>query len=140
MTEGSLSLEKMQVVGGCILAVMTLAAAAFTSLWIAWSVLVGGIISIFSFWIANKGILKLVESVTSLGSLDDRKAQSRQEQKGYLLRFWLRIIIIGVVLMVLIKSQMVNIFGLILGLSTVVLTVTFISVKVARHYFFRGRR
>lgn len=139
MTEGSLSLEKMQVVGGCILAVMTLAAAAFTSLWIAWSVLVGGIISIFSFWIANKGILKLVESVTSLGSLDDRKAQSRQEQKGYLLRFWLRIIIIGVVLMILIKGQMVNIFGLILGLSTVVLTVTFISVKVVWDYFFRGR-
>lgn len=139
MTEGSLSLEKMQVVGGCILAVMTLAAAAFTSLWIAWSVLVGGIISIFSFWIANKGILRLVESVTSLGSLDDRKAQSRQEQKGYLLRFWLRIIIIGVVLMILIKGQMVNIFGLILGLSTVVLTVTFISVKVVWDYFFRGR-
>lgn len=139
MTEGSLSLEKMQVVGGCILAIMTLAAAAFTSLWIAWSVLVGGIISIFSFWIANKGVLRLVESVTSLGSLDDRKAQSRQEQKGYLLRFWLRIIIIGVVLMILIKGQMVNIFGLILGLSTVVLTVTFISIKVAWDYFFRGR-
>lgn len=129
----------MQVVGGCILAIMTLAAAAFTSLWIAWSVLVGGIISIFSFWIANKGVLRLVESVTSLGSLDDRKAQSRQEQKGYLLRFWLRIIIIGIVLTVLIKGQMVNIFGLILGLSTVVLTVAFISMKVAWDYFFRGR-
>ena len=122
MTEGSLSLEKMQVVGGCLLAVMTLAAAIFGSLWFAWSVLVGGIISMCSFWIANKGVLKLVGAVTSLGSLDDRKAQSKQEQKGYLLRFWLRIIIIGVVLMILIKGQMVNIFGLILGLSTVVLT------------------
>ena len=122
MTEGSLSLEKMQVVGGCLLAVMTLAAAIFGSLWFAWSVLVGGIISMCSFWIANKGVLKLVGAVTSLGSLDDRKAQSKQEQKGYLLRFWLRIIIIGVVLMILIKGQMVNIFGLILGLSVLPLT------------------
>lgn len=139
MTEGSLSLEKMQVIGGCILAVMTLVSAIFVSLLFAWSVLVGGIISIFSFWIANKGILRLVESVTSLGSLDDRKKQSKQEQKGYLLRFWLRIIIIGIVLLVLIKGQMVNIFGLILGLSTVVLTVTFISIQVTWDYFFRGR-
>jgi hypothetical protein len=129
----------MQVVGGCLLAVMTLAAAIFGSLWFAWSVLVGGIISMCSFWIANKGILKLVGAVTSLGSLDDRKAQSKQEQKGYLLRFWLRIIIIGVILLVLIKGHLVNIFGLILGLSTVVLTVTFISVKVVWDYFFRGR-
>ena len=139
MTEASLSLEKMQVVGGCILAVMTLVAAIFASLWFAWSVLAGGVISMCSFWIANKGVLKLVESVTSLGSLDDRKTQSQQEQKGYLLRFWLRIIIIGIVLMVLIKGQMVNIFGLILGLSTVVLTVAFISIRVAWDYFFRGR-
>ncbi|BHH81762.1 ATP synthase subunit I [Desulforhopalus sp. 52FAK] len=139
MTEGSLSLEKMQVIGGCILAVMTLVSAIFSSLFFAWSVLVGGIISIFSFWIANKGVLRLVESVTSLGSLDDRKAQSKQEQKGYLLRFWLRIIIIGIVLLVLIKGQMVNIFGLILGLSTVVLTVTYISIQVTWDYFFRGR-
>ena len=139
MTEASLSLEKMQVVGGCSLAVMTLVAAIFASLWFAWSVLAGGVISMCSFWIANKGVLKLVESVTSLGSLDDRKTQSQQEQKGYLLRFWLRIIIIGIVLMVLIKGQMVNIFGLILGLSTVVLTVAFISIRVAWDYFFRGR-
>lgn len=139
MTEGSLSLEKMQVVGGCILIIMTLVAAIFASFWFAWSVLAGGIISMCSFWTANKGVLRLVESVTSLGSLDDRKAQSRQEQKGYLLRFWFRIIIIGIVLLVLIKGHMVNIFGLILGLSTVVLTVAFISVRVAWDYFFRGR-
>ena len=139
MTEDSLSLEKMQVVGGCILAVITIAAAIFGSLWFAWSILAGGLISMCSFWVANKGVIRLVESVTSLGSPDDRKAKSRQEQKGYLLRFWLRIIIIGIVLMVLIKGHLVNIFGLILGLSTVVLTVAFISIKVAWDYFFRGR-
>jgi hypothetical protein len=129
----------MQVVGACILAVMILVAAIFVSLWFAWSVLVGGIISMCSFWIANKGVLKLVETVTSLGSPEDQKTKSQQEQRGYLLRFWLRIVIIGIVLAVLIKGQMVNIFGLILGLSTVVLTVTFISVQVAWDYFFRGR-
>ncbi len=129
----------MQIVGGCILVVMTIASAIFASVWFAWSVLVGGIISICSFWNANRGIMKLVKSVTSLASPEDQKATAKQEQKGYLLRFWLRIVIIGIVLLVLIKGQMVNIFGLILGLSTVVLTVTFISIKVVWDYYFRGR-
>ena len=66
----------MQVVGACILAVMILVAAIFVSLWFAWSVLVGGIISMCSFWIANKGVLKLVETVTSLGSPEDQKTKS----------------------------------------------------------------
>jgi hypothetical protein len=57
-----------------------------------------------------------------------------------ILKFWLRIAMIGVVLLLLIKSSSVNIFGLILGLSTVVFTVTFTAVNVVRHYYFSGRR
>jgi hypothetical protein len=135
-----LSLQKMQVVSWTFLAVLTLGSAVLVSLPFALSVFVGGIISICSFWVSNKDILRLIDSVTSLSSPEDRKAQAQQGQKGYLLKFWVRIVIIGVVLLVLIKSKVVNVFGLILGLSTVVIAITFISMNVARHYFFRGRR
>jgi hypothetical protein len=84
--------------------------------------------------------MRVIHSVTSLPALEDRQVQAKQGQKGYLVKFWGRLVIIGVVLLVIIKSQAVNIFGLILGLSTVVLAITFISLNVARHYFFRGRR
>jgi hypothetical protein len=84
--------------------------------------------------------MRLIYSVSSLSSPEDRKAQAQQGQKGYLLKFWMRIVIIGIVLLLLIKSKMVNIFGLILGLSTVVVAITFIALNVAGHYFFRGRR
>lgn len=135
-----MSLQKLQIISWTLLAAMTLAAAMFVSLWFAWSVFAGGLISICSFWASNKGVMKLIDSVTSRTSPEDRKAEAEQRQKGYLLKFWLRIVIIGVVLLVLIKSELVNIFGLIFGLSTVVLAIMFISMNVLRLYFFRGRR
>ncbi len=140
MTENLLSLQKMQVISWTLLAVMTLGSAVLVSLWFAWSVFAGGVLSICSFWVSSKDVMGMIGSISSLPSLEDRKAQAQQGQKGYLLKFWLRIVLIGVVLLLLIKSKTVNIFGLILGLSTVVIAITFISLNVARHYFFRGRR
>jgi hypothetical protein len=130
----------MQVISWTLLAVMTLTSAVLVSWWFAWSVFAGGVISICSFWVSNKNVMRLIYSVSSLSSPEDRKAQAQQGQKGYLLKFWMRIVIIGIVLLLLIKSKMVNIFGLILGLSTVVVAITFIALNVAGHYFFRGRR
>ena len=140
MTESVLSLQKMQAVSWTLLAVMTIGSAVLFSLWFALSVFAGGVISICSFWLSNKEVMRLIHSVSSLASPEDRKAQAQQGQKGYLLKFWIRIILIGIVLLLLIKGKVVNIFGLILGLSTVVVAITFISLDVAWHYFFRGRR
>lgn len=140
MTENELSLQKMQAVSWTLLAVMTLGSVVLVSSWFAWSVFAGGLISIGSFWISNKDVMRLIDSISTLPGPEERKAKAQQGQKGYLLKFWLRIVLIGVVLLLLIKSKAVNIFGLILGLSTVVLAVIFISLDMVRHYFFRGRR
>ncbi len=140
MTESGVALQKMQVISWIVLAVMTCGSAILVSFWFAWSVFAGGVLSIVSFWVSSKDVLRMIGSISSLPSLEDRKAQAQQGQKGYLLKFWIRIVLIGIVLLLLIKSKVVNIFGLILGLSTVVVAVTFISLNMARHYFFRGRR
>lgn len=140
MIEESLTLQKMQVISWIVLTFLTLGSAVVVSPTFAVAVYIGGVVSIGSFWVSHNDVLKVIHSVTSLPSLDERKAQAQQGQRGYLLKFWIRIVIIGVVLLVLIKSQAVNIFGLILGLSTVVFSITFISLNVMRHYFFSGRR
>lgn len=140
MIEESLTLQKMQVISWIVLAILTLGSAVVVSLAFALAVLIGGIISIGSFWVSHNDVMRIITSVTALSTLDERKAKAQQGQKGYLLKFWIRIVIIGIVLLVIIKSQAVNIFGLILGLSTVVISITFISLNVMRHYFFRGRR
>lgn len=140
MIENGKDLQKMQVISWVVLAVMTVASAILVSLWFAWSVFAGGVLSIVSFWVSSKDVLRIIGSITSLSSVEDRKAQAQQGQKGYLLKFWIRIVLIGIVLLFLIKGKVVNIFGLILGLSTVVVAITFISLNMARHYIFRGRR
>ena len=140
MIEESLTLQKMQVISWIVLTFLAVCSAVVVSPAFAIAVCIGGVVSICSFWMSHNDVLKVIHSVTSLPSLDERKAQAQQGQRGYLLKFWIRIVIIGVVLLVIIKSQAVNIFGLILGLSTVVFSITFISLNVMRHYFFRGRR
>ncbi len=140
MTESEAALQKMQVISWIVLAVMVTAAAIFVSWWFAVSVLAGGVVSIVSFWVSSTDVLRMIGLIVARSSLEDRKTQAQQGQKGYLLKFWIRIVLIGIVLLLLIKSKVVNIFGLILGLSTVVVAITFISLNMARHYFFRGRR
>ncbi len=133
-------LQKMQAVSWTLLAVLTLGSVVLVSVWFAWSVFAGGLVSIGSFWLSNKDVMRLIDSISAQPGLEERKAKAQQGQKGYLLKFWLRIVLIGVVLLLLIKGKAVNIFGLILGLSTVVFAIIFISLDMVRRYYFRGRR
>lgn len=133
-------LQKIQVISWGSLAVFCFAAGVFFSWFTAWSVFAGGVISIVSFWISHHDVMLLVNRLTAIAEPENRQARAKQENRGYLLKFWLRIVIIGVVLLLLIKSGKVNIFGLILGLSTVVFAITFTALNVARHYFFSRRR
>jgi hypothetical protein len=133
-------LQKMQGISWACLAVFCLGAGVFFSWFMAWSVFAGGVISIVSFWVSHHDVMLLVGRLTSIAEPGNRQARAKQENRGYLLKFWLRIVIIGVVLLLLIKSGKVNIFGLILGLSTVVFAITFTALNEARHYFFSGRR
>lgn len=140
MGSDMLSLQKVQATSWVLLAVLCAGAWIFFSWTVAWSVFAGGVVSIASFWVGHRDVSGFIESLTSTQNPDEQKSRTKQGKKGYLLRFWIRIVIIGVVLFLLIKSGAVNIFGLILGLSTVVFTITFTALNEVRHYFFSGRR
>ncbi len=140
MAKEMLSLQKIQMISLGVLVLLTGVFAAFISPYFGLSVLVGGVVSTASFFLANRDILFLVNSVASLASSEARKATAEQGQKGYLVKFWLRLVITGVILFLLIRWKAVNIFGLVIGLSTVVVTVMSISIFMAGHYTLRGRR
>ena len=130
----------MQVVSWVYLAALTVGSGVAFSWTVAWSVLAGGVISIVSFMFSQRGLQRFFNALPpSLleGETDPKAAWTKS---GYLLKFWLRIAIIGVVLLLLIKSGKVNIFGLILGLSTIVFTITITALSVVRRYYFSGRR
>ncbi len=137
-----LNLQKMQVVSWVFLLALTLIAYFFVSWSFAWSAFAGGVISILSFQVAHKDVLGFVDSLvetTQDYEEDQKKEAVKIGKRGFMLKFWIRIAIIGVALLLLIKSGKANIFGLILGLSTVVFTITFTALNVARHYFIRRR-
>jgi len=136
------SLQKMQVISWVYLAVLTLGAWWLKSWSFAWPVLAGGVISIVSFISSHRDVMGFVESLTPVikeeeGKPAEEKTKTKRTKTGFILRFWLRIIVIGIVLLLLIKSAKANVFGLIIGLSTMVFTITFTAASVARRYFFR---
>lgn len=134
-----MSLPKLQVMSWVYLAILTLGALVFHSAFFSWSVFVGGVISILSFWVSHNDVIRFFGSLTATAPIPE-KEKIKRSRIGYIIKFWVRIVIIGIVLLVLIKYKKVNIFGLILGLSTVVFTVTITAVSVAWRYFFSGRR
>ncbi|MGL1931135.1 MAG: ATP synthase subunit I [Desulfotalea sp.] len=135
-----INLKKLQITSWIYLFVMVVGSGLVFSVQFAASVLAGGIISIISFWISSSDVVTMITTLTETSDPELQKEKAKKSKSGYLLKFWVRIAIIGVVLLVFIKSGYVNIFGLILGLSTVVFTITLTAVGVARHYFFSGRR
>jgi hypothetical protein len=138
-----LSLRKMQVFSWIYLLVLTGVSWAVWSWSFAWAVLVGGVISIASFMVAHKDVIGFMESMTpAQGEAQDSK-EIKKKRLGFIIKFWFRILIIGVALGLLMWSKKIdrdNIFGLILGLSTVVVTVTITALGVVRHHLFSGRR
>lgn len=106
----------------------------------AWAVFAGGVISILSFAVSHRDISGFFESLGQQLDDNESKKKVKKSRTGFLIRFWFRIGIIGVVLFLLIRTGEANVFGLILGLSTVVFTVTLTALRVAGRYLFRGRR
>jgi hypothetical protein len=143
VVEELMSLQKVQVLSWVYLLVLATASWIIFSWSFAWAVLVGGVISILSFLVSHKDVIGFLNSLTpTQDALCDKKA-IKKKRLGIIIKFWFRILIIGIALGLLIWSKKIdrdNIFGLILGLSTVVFTVTFTALSVARHYLFSGRR
>ena len=140
MAEEIISLQKMQVAGWIYLVCLTLGSWIIISWSFAWAVFAGGVISILSFSVSHKDVTGFFESIGQSQEGEADKKKVKKSKTGFIIKFWFRIGIIGIALLILIKGGKANVFGLILGLSTVVFTVTFTALSVAGRYLFRGRR
>jgi len=142
VTDDIISLQKMQVSGWIYLLIITAGSWLIVSWSFAWAVFAGGVISILSFTVSHRDVVGFFETLTPTEAevTEEDTKKVKKSKTGFLIKFWFRIGIIGIVLFLLIKSGRANVFGLILGLSTVVFTITFSALGVAKRYFFSGRR
>ncbi len=119
------------------LAALVVGAWVISSWSFAWGVLVGGVISIASFWVSYQEVLVFFRA---LEPEQEQSAETvKKTKKGLILKFWLRLFLIGLILFLFIRFSSINIFGLILGLTTVVFTITFSALGVVWGYYFSRR-
>ncbi len=127
----------MLAVSWFYLAALVLGAWVMSSWSFAWGVLVGGIVSIASFWFAYRDILVFFKTLES--EKVPAHTTVKKTNKGLIVKFWLRLFLIGLILFLFIRFTGINIFGLILGLTTVVFAITFSAVGVVWQYYFSRR-
>ncbi|MEE4314711.1 MAG: ATP synthase subunit I [Desulfofustis sp.] len=104
----------------------------------AWGVLAGGIVSVISFWVSYRDVTAFIDALAEQSTVGKKKGGAPGKTK-LLIKFWLRIAVIGVVLLLLIRFGDINVFGLILGLTTVVFTITMSGFGVIWRYYFSRR-
>ncbi|MCK5069693.1 MAG: ATP synthase subunit I [Desulfocapsa sp.] len=133
-----ISLKQVQALSVAFLAVLIAGAWLIMSWSFAQSVLIGGVISIASFFSGHRDIDSFLKT------FEPPKEGEEKEKKGsgksvYIVKFWLRLALIAVILLFFIRSGKANVIGLLLGLSTVVFAIILTTLSVAGRYFLRRK-
>ncbi len=136
MVEDALSLKSMVGLSWVYLIVLAVGSWVLSSWSFAWAVLAGGIISITSFLVSYQDVKGFLDTA----ALQSQSAERvKKIKKSFIVKFWLRLFLIGLILFLLIRFSGINVFGLILGLSTVVFTITFAALGIVWRYYFSRR-
>jgi hypothetical protein len=136
VVEDALSLKRMVGLSWVYLIVLAVGSWVLSSWSFAWAALAGGIISITSFLVSYRDVMGFLDTA----ALQSQSAERvKKIKKSFIVKFWLRLFLIGLILFLLIRFSGINVFGLILGLSTVVFTITFAALGVVWRYYFSRR-
>lgn len=100
---------------------------------LAQSVLIGGILASGSFFLLKRDIEQLIDRVAGAG--EQARGVRKMEKVRFLLKFYARLCVLGLLLFALTTKISVNYIGLVLGLSTVVLSVIIVVLARGRMIF-----
>ncbi len=119
-----ISLRKIQIFNWVLLLVMSGAAWPISSPLIAQSVFLGGAVANISFWFLKRDLLRVLN-----GPLRAAKAL-------FFIKYYLRLTLLVIVLFVFIRYKLVHFIGMLVGLSTVMLSIgVSVASAVKKMYF-----
>ena len=121
------SLGKVEVVSWSLLLIMAAAGWVAYSPAIAKSILVGGLLANVSFRFLKMDLLKVMA-----GPLSAAKVR-------FFIKYYIRLTMLAVVLYFLIRYRAVNVPGMLIGLSTVVLSILFVVTSAARQIYLTAK-
>ena len=100
---------------------------------LAQSVLIGGVLATGSFFLLKRDIEQLIDRVATAG--EQAKGVKKLEKVRFFLKFYGRLTVLGLLLYVLTTKIHINMIGLVIGLSTVMLSVFIVVLARGRMVF-----
>ena len=120
-------IRKIELFNWVLLALLTSSSFVFFSREFAFGVLVGGILAIANFYLMKRSLSRALDP--------QRKGKTRF---FYLLKYYLRFAALGLIIALLLIKGWVSPFGMLLGLSIIVLGIALVGIDEARKFFFKG--
>jgi hypothetical protein len=120
LRSSDISIKKVEKLNWLLTIAMSVAGAVCFDLEIAKAVLIGGLIANISFFFMKRDLTKAMQ-----GALESVK-------KIFLFKYYVRLTTLALILYFLIKYGQLSIIGLILGLSSVVISICFTAINELR--------
>ena len=120
-------LKRIERFNWVLLVLLTTGAFAFLSRKFALGVCVGGMLAIANFFLMKRNLSRALDTRRRGGS-----------RLFYLLKYCLRLIVLGLIIAILLIKGWVSPFGMLLGLSIIVIGIVLVGFNEARKLIFRG--
>lgn len=126
--EHDLFLKKVRMTSWLLLGVMTFAGwQAFLPL-IGQSIFVGSLIGIVSFELLKRDLVGILAGIN--------RQNKKAKKIGFFIKYFARLVTLAVILVVLANQRLVDLVGLLVGLSAVVLSICIAALGEAKKIFF----
>ncbi len=116
-----------------VVALLTLGGWYLVSWQLAQSVLIGGALSSCSFFLLKRNVLPIVDAFSLVG--DPEQIAQQAKSQGFVRKFYARLAVFAVLLAILGVNVSINIIGLVIGLSTVMLSIIIVVLTRGRMIF-----
>jgi hypothetical protein len=124
----------MKITGWLVLAVLTVAGWLAFGRQVAGGIVVGGLVALVNFHLMAHILTSVLGRTWK--SQEEWQTAGRQAVSFMTARYILRFLALMVIIFLLIRSGWVHIFGLIIGLSTIVITLLILGLMESRKIFF----
>jgi hypothetical protein len=134
MNSDYLNPHTMKTTSWIVLAALTVLGWLWLGREFAIGILVGGLLAVLNFHFMAYILSSTINR--QWASQEEWQTAGRQAVSFMTLKYVLRFTILAVIIFFLVKNGWVNIFGLVVGLSTVVLTLIVLGILESRKIFF----
>jgi len=122
--------RRVMIFSGILSVVLAVGGWYLSGWFFARSVLIGGMLVNGSFWLLKSDIQRLMQRV---GKVDGHgETAFTFEKTRFFLRFYARLVVLGLLLFVLASQAAIDVIGLTLGLTTVMFSVVIIGLSTGK--------